>query len=129
MPAPVRRPAAAPPPPTKKTLDNYGLTPADWAAMCLRQGNVCPICLKPFADRKLVVDHAHVAGWKARKGRLKSGRRRANKDVRVMTPAQRRPHVRGVLHAWCNGLVRSWLTLPRAKAIVAYLEAHERRKG
>ncbi len=46
-----------------------------------------------------------------------------------MAPADRRKHVRGVIHNYCNRFVRSWLTLPRARAIVAYLEAHERRSA
>lgn len=75
----------------------------------------------------MVIDHVHVKGWKARKRRLKSGRVRAAKDARVMTPEQRRPHVRGILHAWCNGYVRAWLTLARARSLVAYLEAHAER--
>lgn len=119
---------ALPPPPTAKTLASYGLSAADWDAMCRQQGYVCPVCQQPFGDRKLAIDHEHVKGWRARKGKLKSGRRRANRDARVMTPAERRPWVRGVLHMRCNGLVRQWLTLPRALAIVAYLQEHEKRR-
>lgn len=114
-------------PPSAATLRNYGLTEADWWAMVWRQNGICPVCLQPFGERKLVVDHEHARGWRARKSKLKTGRR-ANKDVRVMTPDQRRPYVRGVLHAWCNGYVRQWLTLPRARAIVTYLETYERNK-
>lgn len=117
-----------PPPPTAATLAKYGLTAADWNVMCRRQGCICPVCQQPFGDRKLAIDHAHVKGWRARKGKLRSGKRRANRDARVMTPAERRPWVRGILHMWCNGLVRQWLTLPRARSIVAYLEAHEARR-
>ena len=122
-------PKVVPVPPSQSTLRSYGLTAEAWLAMAERQGYVCPVCQKPFGERKLVIDHEHVKGWKARKSKLKSGKRRANKDVRVMTPEERRPHVRGILHAWCNGFVRSWLTLPRARSIVAYLEVHEERKA
>jgi hypothetical protein len=115
-------------PPSKATLANYGLTAQDWLDMASRQNCTCPICQQPFGDRKLVIDHEHVRGWKARKGKLKSGKVRAKKDQRVMTPAQRKPHVRGILHAWCNGYVRSWLTLARAESILKYLQAHEGRR-
>lgn len=118
-----------PAPPSKGTLRSYGLTAEDWYDMCRRQGCVCPVCKKEFGDRKLAIDHAHVKGWRARKAKLKSGRVRAAKDQRVMTPEQRRPHVRGILHMWCNGLVRTWLTRERAESILAYLIAHEDRKG
>lgn len=120
-----------PEPPSEGTLRSYGLTHELWLAMAERQGCICPVCQQPFGDRKLVIDHEHVAGWKARK-RRKSKRKVAGKRkevrLRVMTPEQRRPHVRGILHAWCNGFVRAWLTLPRARSIVAYLEAHEARR-
>lgn len=116
-------------PPSEGTLRNYGLTVEDWWAMAKAQEFTCPICTQPFAERKLVVDHEHVKGWKARKSKLKSGKNRAKKDQRVMTPDQRRPYVRGILHAWCNGYVRAWLTLPRARSIVAYLEQHAQRRS
>ena len=114
--------------PTAVTLRRYGLSVDDWLEMARRQGHTCPVCRQPFGDRLLVVDHEHVRGWRARKRRLKSGRTRASKDQRVMTPEQRRPHVRGILHAWCNGYVRAWLTLERAESIVRYLRDHERRR-
>ena len=100
--------------------------------MCERQDYICPICQKPFEDRPLVVDHEHVKGFRARKrrkGKKKVGGKRVDVRVRVMTPEQRLPHVRGILHSYCNRFVRSWLTLPRAKSIVSYLEAHERRRN
>lgn len=115
--------------PTKSTLSKYGLTVDDWLEMARSQNWQCPICEEPFGIRALAIDHEHVRGFKARKRRLKSGKRRASKDVRVMTPAERRKHVRGILHAWCNRFVRSWLTLSRAASILRYLEQHERRKA
>lgn len=114
-------------PPSEATLRNYGMTSGDWWEMARRQKFTCPVCMKSFGDRKLVIDHEHVAGWRARK-RRKSKKGSHQVRVRVMTPDQRRPYVRGILHAWCNGFVRQWLTLPRAKAIVAYLETYERSK-
>ncbi len=99
--------------------------------MCVRQGWCCPVCTQPFGDRKLAIDHEHVKGWRARKrrkGTKRVGGKRVEVRVRVMTPAERKPHVRGVLHMYCNGLIRSWLTLARTKTILAYLEAHESRK-
>jgi hypothetical protein len=124
-------PVALPRPPSDVTLRSYGLTVADWYAMCRRQNGVCPVCRKPFGDRKLVVDHEHVKGFRARKRKkMAGGKVRAKFDPtsRVMSPAERRPHVRGVLHAWCNGLVRVWLTLERAESIRDYLEAHRARR-
>lgn len=117
-------PPTGPKPPSVSTLRNYGLTADDWWAMARRQAYTCPVCRQPFGERKLVVDHEHVKGWRARKRKLKN-KNRATKDVRVMTPEQRRPHVRGILHAWCNGYVRAWLTLERAESIVAYLKKHK----
>lgn len=112
--------------PTAGTLAKYGLTADDWLALCQRQGNCCPVCGEEFGDRPLAIDHEHVRGFKARKVRSRKGRRF---KVRVMAPAERRRHVRGVLHSYCNRFVRRWLTLPRAVAIVAYLQEHERRRS
>ncbi len=47
-------------------------------------------------------------------------------EARNREPEDRRKHVRGVLHSHCNRYVRAWLTLERARAILTYLEAHER---
>lgn len=121
-------------PPTTKTLAQYGLTVADWLALCAACNYTCVVCGKAFEDRPLVVDHEHVKGFKARKTR-KAKKKKAGATerhtikVRVMTPADRRKYVRGVIHNYCNRFVRSWLTLPRAKAIVAYLEAFERARA
>lgn len=124
MPKPVRR-TILPPPPSAGTLKRYGLTATDWADLCRRQGCVCPVCEQPFGDRRLVVDHAHVKGFKATRRPLAGKTRRR----RVMSAGERKTHVRGVLHAWCNGYVRAWLTLDRARSLVAYLEAHAARAG
>lgn len=118
--------------PKEATLREYGLDRAAWLAMAKRQRWTCPICEQPFGDRALAIDHEHVAGWKARKrrkGKTVRGGKRVDVRVRVMTPEQRRPYVRGILHSWCNRFVRSWLTLSRARSIVAYLEDFEVRRS
>lgn len=114
--------------PRLATLRKYGLTEADWVRMCEACNHTCVVCGKPFDDRPLVVDHEHVKGFKARK--VKKAVKGGHKiKVRVMSQAERRQYVRGVIHNFCNRFVRSWLTLPRARAIVAYLEAYERAKA
>lgn len=118
-------PQPSPPPPSDNTLAKYGLTRVSWHTLVRRQGGLCPICQTPLAGRPVVVDHAHVKGFEARKVRRRNGKKF---KVRVMPPAERRVHVRGVLHNFCNRYVRSWLTLERAQAIVEYLAAHEKRK-
>lgn len=112
-----------PKPPSLGTLRKYGLTPDDWERMCDRQSDICPVCGEPFGNRPLAIDHEHVRGWRARKAPLK-GRQRKR---RVMGPEERRKHVRGILHSYCNRFVRKWLTLSRARSIVRYLEAHAER--
>ncbi len=114
-------------PPTRSTLSKYGMTAAEWLAMCDECGNTCVVCGKPFEDRPLVIDHEHVKGFKARK-KKKAKKGGHTIKVRVMTAADRRKHVRGIIHHFCNRFVRSWLTLDRARAIVKYLEAHEGRR-
>ncbi len=115
-----------PKPPRIGTLRKYGLTKEDWVDLCDACGNVCVVCGKPFEDRPVVIDHEHVKGFKARKKRRLNGK---TIKVRVMGPEERRKYVRGVIHNYCNRFVRSWLTLPRARAIVAYLEAFERSRA
>ena len=119
-------------PPSQGTLRKYGLTEAEWRAMCRRQEWRCPVCGEPFGERPLAIDHEHVAGWKARKrrkGKRRVDGKRIDVRVRVMTPEERKRYVRGVLHSWCNRFVRSWLTLARAESILRYLEAHEARNN
>jgi hypothetical protein len=122
-------------------LQKYGLTADDWDEMCRRQNCTCPVCNQSFGDRMLVIDHDHVRGFKATKRRKSKDKKgRATKTVsrrgkatavrvRIMTPAERRAHVRGVLHAYCNGLVRKWLTLEKCETILAYLIAHNARRA
>lgn len=120
-------PPGRPKPPTRNTLAKYGLTEADWLALCRRVKYTCVVCGKPFGDRPLVVDHEHVAGFKARKG--KTAKKGHRIKVRVMCPAERKQYVRGVIHNYCNRFVRRWLTLERARAIAAYLGAYHEAKG
>lgn len=113
--------------PRLATLRKYGLVEADWNRLCEECNFTCVICGKPFEDRPLVVDHEHVKGFKARKKRkAKNGK---TVKVRVMGPEERRKHVRGILHSFCNRFVRRWLTLDRAEAIVKYLKAFEKTKS
>lgn len=123
---PLKRELEQPPAPTVSTLRKYGLTAQQWLAMCAAQNHRCPVCGEPFGNRKLAIDHEHAAGFKARKKRSRNGKLFR---VRVMPPAERRRFVRGILHAWCNRFVRKWLTLERARRIVAYLEHFERRRS
>lgn len=115
-------PSPLPKPPTRDTLRAYGLTAEDWLALCRRQRWLCPVCGEPLGNRKLAIDHEHVAGFRAHK--TLRGRR-----VRSMSQDERRQHVRGILHAYCNRFVRKWLTLDRASRILDYLKAHEQRKA
>lgn len=56
----------------EKRRQKYGLTPERYAALLAEQGDVCPICKKPFADSTLgmapsdwtlpSVDHCHDTG-------------------------------------------------------------------
>lgn len=120
--------------PAPKTLGKYGLTEADWRGLCAACDYTCVVCGKPFDDRPLVVDHEHVKGFKATKKRKAKEKRKGATErhtirVRVMPQAERRKYVRGVIHNYCNRFVRSWLTLPRARAIVKYLEAYERTRA
>lgn len=108
MPRLARRTPAVPLP-HPSTLKKYGLSVSDWAAILLRQGWTCPVCGEPLLGRKLVIDHAHVRRFKR------------------MKAADKRRHVRGVLHSFCNRYVRGWLTRQRAAAILAYLDAHHNR--
>lgn len=112
--------------PSEGTLRSYGITTAECLVICKRQKFHCPVCQRPFADRQLVVDHEHVRGFRARKTKRKDGK---VWKVRVMTPAERKVHVRGILHSRCNTYVRAWLTLERAESILNYLRDHAARKN
>jgi len=114
--------------PRLATLRKYGLIEKDWHHLCEACNFTCVICGKPFGDRPLVVDHEHVKGFKAHKKR-KTKKGDKTIKVRVMPPEERKKHVRGVIHNFCNRFVRRWLTLERAESIVKYLRAFEASKS
>lgn len=118
--------SAIPSPPRLATLRKYGLNESDWVRFCQSCNCVCVICGKPFGNRPLAVDHEHVRGFKARK--KKKAKNGKTIKVRVMPPEERKKHVRGVIHNFCNRFVRRWLTLERAESIVKYLRAFEASK-
>ena len=118
-------PLKLPKPPTQSTLRSYGLDESEWRDICRRQGWRCPVCGELLGARPLAIDHEHVAGFRAHKTRRRKGKKW---KVRAMHPSDRRRHVRGVLHSFCNRFVRAWLTLERAKLILDYLTEHERRR-
>lgn len=126
------QPAAAadrPKPPSAKTLASYGLTADEWLALCAACNYTCVVCNQPFGTRPLAIDHEHVKGWRARKPKLKSGRRRPDQEVRVMSPAERKKYVRGILHSFCNRYIRRWMTRERIDRIKAYLDDYHQRMG
>lgn len=96
--------------PTKATLSRYGLTADDWRDMFERQAGLCAACGRSV-DR-LVIDHEHVRGWKAK-------------------PAdERRRYVRGLLCVRCNWrFLPVGLTSEIAGAIHRYLTAYESRQN
>lgn len=97
-------------PPSQKTLAKYGLSEAEWLAILKRQGGVCPICTRPLDKGRTNIDHDHVYRWKA------------------MKPEVRKIHTRGILHWFCNKhYIGRALTIAKAQAVVAYLEAHSAR--
>lgn len=98
--------------PTKPTLARYGLTLAEWERLFTDQGSVCACCRKPSRSGRYCVDHEHVKGWAK------------------MDPAHRRWFVRGIVCNNCNHrLLGRFMTLAGARAIIAYLEAYDYRKG
>lgn len=93
--------------PKPKSLAKYGLSLAEWRQMLEDQGGTCAVCDKLPPSRKLHVDHEHAPKW------------------RKKPPEQRRRYVRGLLCNFCNrSLLRRFLTLPKARRVVAYLEQY-----
>lgn len=75
------------------------------------QGWVCPLCLKTPASGTFVTDHFHARGWAK------------------MAPKDRRQYIRGLLCFFDNRhIVHRWMNLEKAKCVVKYLEAFEKRK-
>ena len=96
-------------PPSRATLKKYGLSAAQWLAILESQGGVCAICRKVPASGHWVTDHQHVPGFKKL--------------------ALRSPYVRGIVCSFCNShVVGRFVTLAKARNVVAYLEAYEARK-
>lgn len=97
-------------PPSPPTLAKYGLSLAEWRAIADRQGGVCAVCRKLPASARLCIDHEHVKGWKK------------------MAPGDRKKFVRGLVCYQDNhAFLRRGMSVVRALAIVAYLEAYEQR--
>jgi hypothetical protein len=104
-----------PPPPRKETLKKYGLTQEEWTERVREQGGVCPICGKLPVNKKgvkrLVTDHLHIRGF------------------RHMDPSQKRLFFRGCPCLRCNLMyLPVGISVEKAKNIVKYLEAYEKRK-
>ena len=94
--------------PSQQTLKKYGLSREDWVELYNLQSGICPICERPLKNP--VVDHFHVRNWKK------------------MRPEKRKLYVRGLPCSYCNRrLLMRGINLKRAKNIVAYLEAFERK--
>lgn len=97
-------------PPTKRTLDRYGISSEDWLRIMERQGWKCPICeqRKPLWN----IDHEHVPGWAKR------------------PPHERRRYVRGILCSRCNWWVVGGNLRRSAEAfrIAKYLLDYEQRR-
>ena len=51
-------------PPSKATLNKYGLDVKSWKTLLLSQGSVCGACGKVPSTGRLVIDHEHVKNWK-----------------------------------------------------------------
>jgi hypothetical protein len=121
-------------PPSRATLEKYGMTEKDWHVCLQKQGGKCPICQTPIVTKKVittigktedrdgeerttsrsngVIDHVHVRGWKD------------------MSPKERRGYVRGVCCSFCNRFyLAKKMTLGKAKNIITYLEGFERATG
>jgi len=95
--------------PTKRTLDRYGLTDAEWLQLLAGQGWCCAVCKK--TGQKWNTDHEHVPGWAK------------------LPPDERKRFVRGVLCWFCNKFsVQSNLTAKQAASVAAYLERYEARR-
>lgn len=71
-----------------------GITIDEYDARLAKQGGGCAVCGRPPKTRRLHVDHDHATGA-----------------------------IRGLLCYRCNRAIPAYLTLDRARAIVAYLQA------
>lgn len=98
-------------PPTRPTLQKYGLSLEEWQARLDEQGGVCAICKKVPSSGRLNIDHEHVRGWKK------------------MAPAERKKYVRGLLCYVDNSVfVRRGATPERLRSAADYLQSYEERR-
>lgn len=94
--------------PLPATLKRYGLTEVDYIKLYKSQYGQCALCKN--TNRKLVVDHRHVQGYK------------------FMAPEKKRRYIRGLLCSFCNRRIATKLhTLERTKTLSEYLQAFEER--
>ena len=95
--------------PRPATLKKYGLTEEDWVELYNLQGGVCPVCERPM-EKRIVVDHVHVRGFKK------------------MSDENKRKWIRGLTDWYCNHyhLARG-ITVKKSKNVTAYLERFEKR--
>lgn len=93
--------------PTPATLKKYGLSLDGWRALLDSQGGTCAICKKVPTTGRMVIDHEHVKGWKAK------------------PPEERKQFVRGLCCWWCNATyLGRGINVEKARNVVAYLEAY-----
>ena len=97
-------------PPTKQTLDKYGLSVDEWQVLYDKHNGLCHVCLKP--SKRLNIEHEHVKGWKD------------------MPPEEKKLYVRGLACFVCNyKLLQKGIDIERLKNAVRYLEEYEERKN
>lgn len=98
--------------PASSTLAKYGLPLAAWIEMVCRFEGACWICRKVPRTGRLVIDHAHVAGWKK------------------LVPEVRVQFVRGLACTTCNHFVLTRYGTPeKFRGAAAYLEEYAARRG
>lgn len=100
-------------PPSKKTLDRYGLSLEEYTELLERQKYKCGICGKDpgihskTGRLKLAIDHEHIKNW--------------NK----LDPNERKKYVRGLLCTYDNLFVANKnLSLVKAEQLVKYLKKY-----
>ena len=96
--------------PTLPTLKKYGLSGKDWSNWVDKQDKKCPVCEREFSeDRRPVVDHAHVPGFKK------------------MKPEDKSKTVRGLLCSYCNQRLVGKLKTSQAYKVWMYLREYDVR--
>jgi hypothetical protein len=89
--------------PSKRTLAKYGLSEYDFRMLYLRDGGLCGVCDEYLERGRVFIDHEHVRGFTR------------------MPPAEKRKHVRGLLHYQCNRYLVAKNTLDTIDMVVTYL--------